>query len=110
MDLVIEEKLTGVVIGKMGLYKLPEIGFILHPAYWGKGYASEALTLMLKVIWDLRPELSHIDADVDPRNWRSLRLLKRFGFVEIGRREKTFETHLGWCDSVDLRLTRPMMK
>ena len=46
-------------------------------------------------------------ADVDPRNQASLRLLKSVGFEVVGRRERTFETHLGWCDSVDLELGRP---
>ena len=47
-------------------------------------------------------------ADVDPRNEACLSLLRKVGFVEFGRRENTFETHLGWCDSIDLELARPM--
>ena len=26
-----------------GLWRFPEIGFILHPDYWGRGFAREAL-------------------------------------------------------------------
>lgn len=47
-------------------------------------------------------------ADVDPRNESSIRLLKGFGFVETGRAERTFETGLGWCDSVYFALERPI--
>ena len=45
-------------------------------------------------------------ADVDPRNEASRALLAKVGFVEVGIRERTMETHLGWCDSVDLVLRR----
>lgn len=46
-------------------------------------------------------------ADADPRNDASLRLLEKFGFVETGRESNTFDTHIGLCDSVYLRLDRP---
>ena len=44
-DFVIEHE--GRVIGKAGLYQFPEVGFILHPDQWGKGYAREALTAVI---------------------------------------------------------------
>src|SRR5262249_19022313 len=36
-DYIVEHR--GEVIGKAGCYKVPEIGFIFHPDYWGKGLA-----------------------------------------------------------------------
>src|SRR5580658_1935163 len=39
-DFVIEHR--GRVIGKAGAWRVPEIGFILHPDYWGQGFAAEA--------------------------------------------------------------------
>ncbi len=36
-DYVIEHK--GRVIGKAGCYRLPEIGYMLHPDVWGMGFA-----------------------------------------------------------------------
>ena len=48
-----------------------------------------------------------VRADVDPRNEGSVGILRgRFGFVEVGREERTVETHLGWCGSVYLELGR----
>lgn len=45
---LMEEKATGKAVGQLGLvmqsvnYKAePEIGYILHPDHWGKGYATE---------------------------------------------------------------------
>ena len=51
--------------------------------------------------------VERVVADVDPRNEASVGILtRRFGFRETGRAERTFETHLGWCDSVYLELKK----
>ena len=73
----------------------------------------EALQAWLEYLWSEECErvsgrqVESVIADVDPRNEGSLGLLKRLGWTEFGRRERTIETHLGWCDSVDLVLWRP---
>jgi len=97
--------LDGTAIGKIGAYRLPEFGFILAPAYWGQGYASEAMNAFLDHVF-ARPDVDHLIADVDPRNARSLVLLSRHGFVETHRARGTWYTHIGLCDSVYLRLER----
>lgn len=94
------------LIGAMGTIK-NEIGFILHPSYWRKGIASEGIEEFLKSFWETQQNVGSIKADVDPRNDASLRLLEKFGFVETGRESGTFQTHMGSCDSVYLRLERP---
>ena len=66
---------------------------------------TEALEALLPHLWAQGVE--RIVADVDPRNESSIRLLMGFGFVETGRAERTFETGLGWCDSVYFALERP---
>jgi RimJ/RimL family protein N-acetyltransferase len=94
--------LDGVLIGKLGAWKLPEIGFLLDPECWGRGYASEALTAFIK-----RRRLlgsTELTADVDPRNEGSLRLLTRHGFVETGRAIGTWQVGDELCDSVYFRL------
>ena len=92
----------GQLIGKMGAWRLPEFGFLLDPAQWGKGYASEALAAFV----DRRRALgsTELTADVDPRNIASLRLLKRAGFKETGRASGTWQVGDELCDSVYLRL------
>lgn len=54
--------------------------------------------------------IERVVADADPRNEACLGVLGKFGFKETGRAEKTFETHLGWCDSVYLELQRPLSR
>lgn len=58
------------------------------------------------VLW--KRGLERVIADVDPRNGGSIGILRRFGFVETGREEGTFVTHLGWCDSVYFELRSPL--
>ena len=100
-DLIME--LDGRLIGKAGLWRFPEIGFILHPDYWGRGFAGEALALVLQRAFDVHG-LPKVAADVDPRNVSSLKLLSRLGFHETGRKERTWFVGGQWCDSIYLAL------
>ncbi|HEV2570069.1 GNAT family protein [Sphingomonas sp.] len=102
-DFVIEQ--DGRVIGKAGLYRFPEIGFILHPSTWGQGFAREALKPVLDRAFSVHG-LPAVEADVDPRNSASLRFLTRLGFVETGRASRTWNIGGHWCDSVYLRLDK----
>jgi [ribosomal protein S5]-alanine N-acetyltransferase len=103
-DFLIEHQ--GRVIGKAGAWRLPEVGFLLHPDHWGKGLAHEAMTAVIAHLFATHflPELT---AEADPRNLASLRLLGRLGFVETGRAERTLKWRDEWCDSVYLALQRP---
>ncbi len=103
-DFIVE--LDGRAIGKAGAWRLPEIGFILHPDAWGRGLAHEALSAVVGHLFATRP-LDALTADVDPRNAPSLRLLARLGFVETGRAERTWRVGEDWCDSVYRTLPRP---
>ena len=100
-DFILEHE--GQVIGKLGCWQLPEIGFLVEPAVWGRGLASEAIAAFL----DRRRGMNctqQITADVDPRNERSLRLLRKHGFLETGRAARTWCIAGEWCDSVYLEL------
>lgn len=105
-DFVIEQ--NGQVIGKAGLYQFPEVGFILHPNAWGRGYAQEALQPVLERAFSVH-RLPSVEADLDPRNEASLRLLARLGFREVGRASRTWNIGGQWCDSVYLRLHPQVM-
>ncbi|MGH7024299.1 MAG: GNAT family N-acetyltransferase [Caulobacteraceae bacterium] len=102
-DFVIEYE--GRAIGKAGAWRLPEVGFILHPTYWGRGFASEALGAVIAHLFATY-EIDAITAEADPRNEPSLGLLRRFGFAETGRASATFEIDGEISDSVYLALPR----
>jgi ribosomal-protein-alanine N-acetyltransferase len=103
-DFVIEHR--GQVIGKAGFWRLPAIGYILHPDAWGQGLATEALTAVIGRVFTAFP-IAAITADVDPRNAASLRLLGRLGFAETHRAQRTWRVGEEWCDSIYLALRRP---
>jgi ribosomal-protein-alanine N-acetyltransferase len=98
--------LDGAVIGKAGCWRLPAVGYILHPDYWGQGFATEALTAAIAHVFANFP-LPALIADVDPRNASSLALLARLGFKEIQRASRTWQIGEEWCDSIYLGLPRP---
>ncbi|MXP10721.1 GNAT family N-acetyltransferase [Pseudoblastomonas halimionae] len=103
-DFVIEYE--GRMIGKAGFFRFPEIGFILHPEAWGKGFAREALAAVLARGFEVH-RIDAVEADVDPRNAASLNVLGKLGFVETGRESRTYRIGDEWCDSVYLKLSRP---
>ena len=100
-DLVLEW--NGVVVGKAGFWRAPELGFILHPSAQGRGLAAEALTLLLERAFAVR-FYARATADVDPRNQRCLRLLNGLGFRPFDYREKTHQVSGQWYDSSFLEL------
>lgn len=102
-DFIVE--MGGRVIGKAGAWKLPEVGYILHPDVWGQGLASEAMTAVITHIFKTHA-VDTLTADVDPGNEGSIRLLGKLGFVETHRAKDTFHIGGKWFDSVYFALTR----
>jgi RimJ/RimL family protein N-acetyltransferase len=78
-----------VLIGTVTLYQIDsaqgraEVGYALATAHWGRGYAQEALRLAFEHAFAVL-QLRRIEADVDPRNHASCRLLERLGFLREG--------------------------
>lgn len=94
--------LDGAVIGKLGAWRLPEIGYLLDPAAWGRGYASEALTAFID--HRRRRGSTELTADTDPRNGASRHLLRKCGFKETGHAARTWLIGGEWQDSIYYRL------
>lgn len=94
--------MDGRVIGKAGLWDNHEIGFILDPAFWGRGLAREALEVVIKRA--RTRGVPRITADVDPHNSASLALLSGLGFVKTGGATATMQVGENWVDSVYLEL------
>ena len=99
-------ELDGTWIGHAGMFAEPEIGFMLDPAHHRKGYVSEALTVVLPLLFE-RSETDHLMADIDPRNAASAGILRKFGFQETHRAERTYLIGGVWFDSAYYRLDRP---
>lgn len=102
-DFIVEHE--GRVIGKAGFYRFPDLGYLFDPAFWGQGLAREAVDAVIARGFTMH-QLSRVQADVDPRNTASLRLLERLGFAETHRQARTWLVGDEWCDSVYFLLTR----
>ncbi|MCK8463579.1 GNAT family N-acetyltransferase [Aliiroseovarius sp. S1339] len=105
LELVIE--LDGKVIGKAGLWRMAEVGYILHPDHWGKGLAQEALQAVIDAAWTKHSDVTEITAEIDPRNSGSVKLLNRLGFVLSKTATRTLFIYDEWCDSAYYVLPRP---
>lgn len=66
---------------------LREIGFMLHPHVWDKGYASEALQGLIKAIFEKQNSLTHLIAKADEGNRASNRVIEKNGFRKVERME-----------------------
>ena len=102
---------TGELLGTCGLgsvllkHRRAEVGFVLRRDKWGRGLATEALRVLLAFCFE-KLDLHRIEADVDPQNERSLRLLERQGFRREGLLRERWH-HLGESrDGIFLGLLR----
>ncbi len=89
-----QEEIFGIM-GYVNFYpeeRKAEIGYMLHPDYWGKGYINEAI----KVVEDYGFEqigIDVIEAKIDPRNENSLKILLRnnYSFDKLIEKSMVFE-------------------
>jgi RimJ/RimL family protein N-acetyltransferase len=88
-QMAIGHKNTGEIIGDCGLKTLAdhpeqvEIGFTLALDYQGKGYATEAITLLLDYVFGKLGK-HRVTAMTDARNVRAARVLERLGMRREG--------------------------
>lgn len=85
----VERKDDGRILGTCTLFHLDsrnmraELGYALASAYWKNGYMREALSALLDYAFGTM-KLRRLEADVDPRNASSLRILQKLGFSREG--------------------------
>lgn len=82
-----------------------ELGYALARAHWGKGYAAEALEALLEQAFD-QLDLNRIEADIDPRNTASARLLEGLGFRREGYMPERWIVHGEKADTAFYGLLR----
>lgn len=99
------------VIGTFTLFQVDErnrrgeIGFAQARDVWGRGYMRETLTAAFRYAFGPL-DLTRLEADVDPRNEPSLRLLSKLGFRREGLLRERWRVGGDVQDSVMLGLLR----
>jgi ribosomal-protein-alanine N-acetyltransferase len=82
-----------------------EIGYALGSRHWGKGYAFEALHALLD--YGFRElDLNRVEADVDPANIASGRVLEKLGFRKEGYMHERWIVHGKPADTVNYGLLK----
>lgn len=103
---------AGRIVGTTTLLNLSEkhgraeIGFAVGRAHWGQGLGRDSAATLIRFAFD-ELGLHRIEADADPRNDRSLRLLERLGFEREGLMRQRYCANGEWQDAVFLALLRP---
>ena len=105
----VERKDDGLLLGTCTLFNIhvanmrAEVGYILRSAYWGRGYMSEGLGALIDHAFRVM-KLRRLEADVDPNNANSLRILERMGFSREGLLRERWNVAGDIQDSVFLGL------
>ncbi len=87
------------------IHERSEIGFAIRQERWGQGLGSEAVAAVVAFAFE-KLNLHRIEADVDPRNDRSLRLLDRLGFRREGYLRERYYINGERQDAVMMGLLR----
>ena len=101
----IVEKSTDIFIGYFGFWRIDtkhcrgEIGYALHPDYWGKGYMQETATKLIEFGFK-KLHLHSIEANVNPDNLPSIKLLEKIGFKKEAYFRENFLFNNEFKDSV----------
>ncbi|MBX7235025.1 MAG: GNAT family N-acetyltransferase [Caldilineales bacterium] len=102
LQLAVEAKATGVLIGDVAFYLLEgdlrqaEIGFTLATAYQRQGYATEAVRRLLAHLFEEKG-LHRVRANCDDRNLASVRLMERLGMRREAHYIENFWDGEGWA-------------
>jgi len=104
-QLAIIKKDNGELIGDIGIHFLEsdslqvEIGFTLDCNQHGKGFATEALTEILKFLF-LKLNKHRIITSIDPRNEKSIKVVERLGMRKEAHFRKSLLINNEWVDDL----------
>ncbi len=79
-----------LTIGTFGVFDIDlrkrsaEIGYGLDPDYWGKGYFTESLTVVINYLFETQ-NFHRVFAKTHSNNVNSIMALEKYGFVNEGR-------------------------
>jgi RimJ/RimL family protein N-acetyltransferase len=86
-----------------------EIGYSLVPDERGKGYCSEAVQIMVDYLF-LSKDIERIQAQTDPRNLASQKVLEKAGFKKEGILRRNFFSRGEWVDACIYSILREEWK
>lgn len=105
---LLHKKPDGPAIGVAGLWamadeKHPELLYVLLPEFTGRGFATEAVTEIVRYAFN-KLSLEYVDASCDVPNVDSIRVAERLGMTKIN------EEAVNTLSLVFFRLEKPIVK
>ena len=96
---------VGLIALRLGSkkYNSGEVWFKLNPLFWGKGYATEALSKLIDFGFE-ELGLHRIEAGCAIENTASAKVLQKVGMQPEGRRRKTLPLKTGWSDNYEFAI------
>jgi len=101
----IVEKLSNSFVGYFGFWRMipehcrAENGYALKPEFWGKGYMYETINRMVRFGFD-EMNLHSIEANVNPANKKSKRVLEKIGFKKEAYFRENYLFNNKFLDSI----------
>ncbi len=83
---IVGTELVGMIGMSSGAQEPVEVGYWMGRKYWGRGYATEAVGLLLAEAQ--RRGVSRVVSEVFPDNIASMRVLQKNGFTRLGEVQK----------------------
>lgn len=102
-----------VFIGLIGLFRLDtehhrgELGYMLLPEYWGQGFVSELIPVVMRYGFE-GLQLHSIEAAIEPENHASRRVLEKNGFVQEAYFRENWYFEGRFLNSVVLSALHPL--
>ena len=109
---VMELKESKKNIGNISFWRIEkenhraEIGYLLVPEYWGKGIMKEAIDAVVDYGFK-KIKIHSIEANVNPLNKASIKLLNKAGFTQEGYFKENYFFNGKFYDSVIFSLLNP---
>ena len=98
-------QIVGMISIKPGSPNRASLGFLVAPAHWGKGYASEAVRAMIVMTFQLS-SVQAIESCVFVANPASARVHEKCGFMALGRCQMDLPLRGGLVDVERFSLSR----
>lgn len=92
-----------------GIFRSAYLGYCAFVPFQGHGYMTAALTRVIAQCFG-KHRLHRLEANIQPDNLRSIRLVKRLGFRKEGYSERYLKVGKEWCDHERWALTRERWK
>ncbi len=105
---------SNIVIGTICYWRMQkqhyraEIGYVLHRAQQGKGIMGEAIKAVIKYGFETM-KLHSIEANVNPANTSSMKLLEKNGFIKEAYFKENYFYNGKFIDSVIYSLLTPAL-